>query len=144
MCECDWLAGGTELPTSQLTFVALVAGVALGAALRALAALVLVAWPADGEAALGAGHEGLPVLPRPDLVPAHAARPHVGGGASAAAGLLIVAAHDVHLVPQVRARGEATGDGPGVHGARGRVGVEGSDGGCGEVSVKRHGSGLAG
>lgn len=60
------------------TFLALVAGVALRAALRALAALVLVARPADGEAALGARHEGLPVLPRPDLVGAHAARLHVG------------------------------------------------------------------
>jgi hypothetical protein len=116
--------------------VALVAGVALRAALRAVAALVLVAGPADGEAALGARHEGLPVLPRPDLVPAHAARPHVRApGRLGTVGLLVAGAHDVQLAPHVRARREAAGDRPaGVHGEQ-RQRQEGS-----EVSVKGRGS----
>lgn len=59
------------------TFVALVAGVALGAALSPVAALVLVARPAHREPALGARHEGAAVLPRPNIVAARAA--HLGG-----------------------------------------------------------------
>jgi hypothetical protein len=77
--------------THDVTFVALVAGVALGAALGALAALVLVAGLAHREAALGARHERLPVLPRRHLLAAHPAR---------------------LLLPLVL----ATGDGGGVHG----------------------------
>ena len=91
--------------------MALVLGLALRARLCAVLALVLVAGPAHGEAALGARHEGLPVLPRPDLVPAHAARPHVR---AAPGGLRVAAAHDVQLAPHVRPRREAAG----VHGDR--------------------------
>jgi hypothetical protein len=61
----------------RITFLALVPGVALRAALRALAALVLVARPAHREPALGARHERLPVLSRRDLIAAHPARLHV-------------------------------------------------------------------
>jgi hypothetical protein len=52
---------GERSPSKARTFEALVAGAALRARLRALAALVLVAWAADGEGALVARHEGLPV-----------------------------------------------------------------------------------
>jgi hypothetical protein len=69
---------GFQIPAGdRITFLALVPGVALRAALRALAALVLVARPAHREPALGARHERLPVLPRRDLVAAHPARLHV-------------------------------------------------------------------
>lgn len=53
--------------------MALVAGVALGAALVAVAPLVLVAGPADGEAALVAGGERSAVVLQADLVAADTA-----------------------------------------------------------------------
>jgi hypothetical protein len=55
------------------TLEALVSGLALGAVLRALPALVLVAVPADGEGALVARHEGLPAGGKPDVVAANLA-----------------------------------------------------------------------
>jgi hypothetical protein len=55
------------------TLEALEAGLALGAVLRALAALVLVAVPADGEGALVAGDEGLAVGVEPHVVAANLA-----------------------------------------------------------------------
>ena len=55
------------------TLEALVAGLALGAVLGALPALVLVAVPADGEGALVAGHEGLPAGGEADVVAANLA-----------------------------------------------------------------------
>jgi hypothetical protein len=87
---------------------ALEAGFALRAVLRALAALVLVAVPADGEGALVAGDEGLAVGVEPHVVAAnlahlpvllvHRLRPW-----------LAIAADDDELVPVVRA-----GDQPGA------------------------------
>jgi hypothetical protein len=67
---------------TSLALEALEAGLALGAVLRALAALVLVAVPADGEGALVAGHERLPVGVAPHVVAAnlaHLAVPLVHG-----------------------------------------------------------------
>lgn len=60
------------------TLEALEAGLALGAVLRALAALVLVAVPADGEGALVAGDEGLAVGVEPHVVAANLAHLPVG------------------------------------------------------------------
>jgi hypothetical protein len=70
--------GGRELRMREvgrggLALEALEAGLALGAVLRALASLVLVAVPADGEGALVAGHEGLPVRVAPHVVAANLA-----------------------------------------------------------------------
>uniref|UniRef100_A0A0A9FL66 Cesa8 n=1 Tax=Arundo donax TaxID=35708 RepID=A0A0A9FL66_ARUDO len=85
-------------------FEALVAGPALGACLRALAALVFVAGAADGEGALVAGHEGLPVEAHADVVTAYLARrlrvrPPRRAAASAATRL---PADHHQLVPVVR------------------------------------------
>jgi hypothetical protein len=61
------IAGG------EVTLEAFEAGLALGAVLRALAALVLVAVAADGEGALVAGDEGLAVGGEADVVAANLA-----------------------------------------------------------------------
>jgi hypothetical protein len=57
----------------ELTLEALEAGLALGASLRALAALVVVAVAADGEGALVARHEWLAVGVEPHVVAANLA-----------------------------------------------------------------------
>lgn len=58
------------MSSSKHTLVALVLGLALRAGLGALLALVLVAGPADGEAADVAGGEELAVRRRAHAVPA--------------------------------------------------------------------------
>jgi len=94
------------------TLEALVSGLALGAVLRALPALVLVAGPAHGEAALVAGDEEVAVHREPDLVAAYLA--HLPAQRPQRLGVLV--APDQHqLVPVVRPGHQP---GAGLHRAR--------------------------